>query len=359
MKLQEYDNYKKEGNDRKKIIIISSVIAVVFIAAIVLIGAGNKKGKSGGPGGFGGGFPGGPGGFGGSGGGQATAVSVRTMTAEIQDLQDFVTTNGEIETQVSLDVFPSIGGTVVQMNVSLGSYVNKGDVIGYVDPSEPGSYFAKSPVYAPMSGSILTSPVKVGQKVNVSTVVTRVGDINNLQITAKIPERYVSDLAIGQKAEIILQAYPDMKFQAKVVKISPVVDSASRTKDIILNFDKKYSQVNAGMFAKVKLYTKVYSGSILMDQDSLVTNSDKYYAYVVKEDDTVSKREITLGKNVDGKYQILSGVEPGETVVTEGMLTLYEGAAIKDVDKVSLDAPGAPEGKPGDFPAKGGPNESK
>lgn len=354
MKSSEFDNYKVAGNDRKKIVIICSVIAVVFIAAIVLIVGGSKKDKAGGPGGFpGGGFPG----AGGFGGGQAAAVSVRTMKAELQDLQDFVTTNGEIETQVSLDVFPSIGGTVVQMNVSLGSYVNKGDVIGYVDPSEPGSYFAKSPVYAPMSGSILTSPVKVGQKINVSTVVTRVGDINNLQITAKIPERYVSDLAIGQKAEIVLQAYPDEKFMAKVVKISPVVDSASRTKDIILYFDKKYSQVNAGMFAKVKLYTKVYSGAIVMNQDSLVSNSDKYYAYVVNEGDTVTKREITLGKNVDGKYQILTGIEPGETVVTEGMLTLYEGAAIKDVDKAPSNADGLPGDFPGDFP--GGKPEGK
>lgn len=262
-----------------------------------------------------------------------TVTPVRTVVANEVILQDYVMTSGDIQTQTSIEVFPSIGGTVVQMNVSLGSSVKKGEVIGYIDPSEPGSYYAKSPITCPISGSILTAPAKPGQKVQASSVITKIGDIENLQISAKIPERYVSELAVGQKAEIKLEAYPDVSFSASVVRISPVVDSATRTKEIILNFDKKDSRINAGMFAKVKLFTSAYKGTFAIGQDSIVSNSDKNYLFVVNDDDTVSKREVTLGKNVDGYYQILSGIEFGETVVTEGMLTLYEGAKVRDIGK--------------------------
>lgn len=262
-----------------------------------------------------------------------TVTPVRTVVAQEVILQDYVMTSGDIQTQTSIEVFPSIGGTVVQMNVSLGSPVKKGDVIGYIDPSEPGSYYAKSPITCPISGSILTAPAKPGQKVQASSVITKIGDIENLQISAKIPERYVAELAVGQKAEIKLEAYPDVSFSASVVRISPVVDSATRTKEIILNFDKKDSRINAGMFAKVKLFTSAYKGTFAIGQDSIVSNSDKNYLFVVNDDDTVSKREVTLGKNVDGYYQILSGIEFGETVVTEGMLTLYEGAKVRDIGK--------------------------
>lgn len=262
-----------------------------------------------------------------------TITPVRTVVADEVILQDYVMTSGDIQTQTSIEVFPSIGGTVVQMNVSLGSPVKKGDIIGYIDPSEPGNYYAKSPITCPISGSILTAPSTPGQKVQVSSVITKIGDIENLQISAKIPERYVAELAVGQKAEIKLEAYPDVSFSASVVRISPVVDSSTRTKEIILNFDQKDSRVNAGMFAKVKLFTSTYKGAFAIGQDSIVSNSDKNYLFVVKDDDTVSKREVTLGKNVDGYYQILSGVEFGETVVTEGMLTLYEGAKVRDIGK--------------------------
>ncbi len=262
-----------------------------------------------------------------------TVTPVRTVVANEVILQDYVMTSGDIQTQTSIEVFPSIGGTVVQMNVSLGSPVKKGEVIGYIDPSEPGSYYAKSPITCPISGSILTAPAKPGQKVQASSVITKIGDIENLQISTKIPERYVAELAVGQKAEIKLEAYPDVSFSASVVRISPVVDSATRTKEIILNFDKKDSRINAGMFAKVKLFTSAYKGTFAIGQDSIVSNSDKNYLFVVNDDDTVSRREVTLGKNVDGYYQILSGIEFGETVVTEGMLTLYEGAKVRDIGK--------------------------
>lgn len=224
------------------------------------------------------------------------------------------------------------------MKVSLGSSVKKGDVIAYVDSSEAGSYYEKSPVVAPIDGSIISSPVKTGQKVTTSSVITKIGDVDNLQVTANIPERYVAELKIGQRAEITLEAYPDAIFYARVVRISPVVDASTRTKEIILNFEQKDSRINSGMFAKVKLYTTEYSGEIAIPQDSLVNNNDKYYLYVVNDDrKSVSKREVTLGKNVDGYYQILSGIKVGETVVVEGMLTLADGSLIKDISKDSSD----------------------
>ena len=328
------------------------VTIIVVVAILAALGGAllainhSKKAKAGGFPGAGGG-KGGWGGFGGFGGAQET--SVRTMTAKNTRLTDFVITNGEIETQTAIEVFPSIGGKVVEMKVSLGSPVKQGDIIAYIDPSEPGSYYAKSPVIAPISGSIISSPVKTGQKVSVSSVVTKIGDISNLQVTAKVPERYVADLRIGQRAEINLQAYGSEKFYAKVVRISPVVDAATRTKEIILNFEETYEKVNAGMFAKIKLYTNDYDGYPVIPQDSVVNNNDEYYVFVVKEDNTVEKRHVTLGKNVDGYYQLLEGISEGDSMVIEGMLTLFDGAKVRDVD---APAPAQAQAPATDKPAK-------
>ena len=301
-------------------IIVLILLIAVTAGAVFFINK-SAKNKNQAAGGFGGGFGRGP----------QTATAVRTVVAKNLTITDFVYTNGEIETQKSIEVFPSIGGKVVDMRVSLGSPVKAGDIIAYIDPSEPGSYYAKSPVTAPIDGSIITSPVKIGQKVSMNSVITKIGDIGNLQITSKVPERYVSDIAIGQKAEITLQAYGEEKFMASVVRISPVVDPATRTKEIILNFDKKYDKVNAGMFARVKLFTIDYGGYPVIQQDAFVENSDEYYLYVVKEDSTVTKRKVVRGKNIDGYFQVTEGIKDGDVIVLEGMLSLYEGAKIKDI----------------------------
>ncbi len=323
----------------KTAIVLIAIIAVTA-AAVFFINK-SAKNKKGGAGAFGGNWR----------GGQQTATAVRTVVAKNKTITDFVYTNGEIETQKSIEVFPAIGGKVVEMKVSLGSPVKQGDVIAYIDPSEPGSYYAKSPVTAPIDGSIITSPVKIGQKVNANSVITKIGDINNLQITAKVPERYVADIALGQKAEITLQAYGEEKFMASVVRISPVVDPSTRTKEIILNFDKHYDKVNAGMFARVKLFTVDFGGYPVIQQDAFVENSDEYYLYVVKDDSTVTKRKVVRGKNIDGYYQVQDGISDGEVVVVEGMLSLYEGAKVRDISgnvEFVEAAPPVPVGDNGD-----------
>lgn len=315
-----------EKSSKKIITTVVVLVVIIALTGAALFGINvSKKKKSGG-------MPGGPGGWGKGGfGGGNTVTSVKTLTAIPETMHDFVNTNGNIETQRSIEVYPSISGKVVQVNVSLGSQVKAGDIIAYVDPSAAGVNYKWSPVTAPISGSIISSPVKIGQTISAGTVVAKIGDIDNLQISASVPERYVGNLKPGLKAEVVLQAYDGVVFNATVVRVSPILDAASRTKEVILNFDKKDSRINAGMFAKVKLYTVDYPNSISIPQDAIVTVKTDSYLYVVKGDDTVEKRLVTLGKNVNGYYQITSGINAGDKVVTAGMLTLTDGAKVKDI----------------------------
>jgi len=297
-------------------------------------------------------------------GGEQTVFSVKTKVAEKDVLHDYVSTNGEVEAQSSIDVFPDIGGKIVSVNVTLGSHVNRGAVIAEVDPSEPGTTYAHSPVYAPISGTITSSPLKPGAKVAVSSVITTIGDVENLQVTANIPERYVAVLKTGLKANISFEAYPDKIFTATVSRVSPVVDKTSRTKEVILNFDKKDDRIDAGMFAKVILYTQDYAGAITMPSDSVVTKNDTLYAFLVKDDNTVEQRAITEGNSVDGVVQILSGITVGEKIVVEGMSVLADGSKVKDITNgVTADipaqqnAPANANGKPTRRPTTDGGNK--
>ena len=158
-----------------------------------------------------------------------------------------------------------------------------------------------------------------------------IGDIENLQVTASVPERYVAELKTGLKAEVYLEAYPGVVFTATVSRVSPVVDAATRTKEIILNFDKKDSRINAGMFAKVKLFISKYEGHIAIPKDAVVEQDENSYLYIVNDDNTVSKRVVKLGKSVDGIIQVVDNVMPGERVVVDGMLAISDGVKVYDI----------------------------
>ncbi|WP_149554012.1 efflux RND transporter periplasmic adaptor subunit [Treponema pectinovorum] len=293
-------------------------VAIVFVLSITVLSSKNSKGQKR------------PGGMRDS---SSSVVSVKTSVVEIQTLHGYVKTNGEVESQNSVSVFPDMGGKVISTNVLLGSSVKKNEVIAYVDPSEPGTNYRSSPVYAPISGSVISTPLKNGTKVTTSTAIAIIGDINNLQITANVPERYVSLLKTGLKAEVSLEAYPNVVFNATVSRVSPVVDSTSRTKEIILTFDKEDERINAGMFAKVKLYTKDYDGKVVMPSSALVQNGDDFFAYVVQADSTVLKVAVKKGEEVDGLVQILEGVKAGDKVVIQGMTSLGSGSKVKEISQ--------------------------
>lgn len=277
-------------------------------------------------------FPGGGMGPGGFGMQEAETVTVRTASAEKSVLHDYVDTNGEIECESSIDCYPDIGGKVARVFVSLGDRVRKGDVLAEVDPSEPGAQYVNSSVYAPISGTITSTPKEVGTTVSTSTSITTIGDVSHLQIRSKVPERYVSYLKPGLKADIILEAYPKEVFSATVRKVSPVVDATSRTKEIILVFDRIDSRVNAGMFAKLTLFTVDYSGSVVVPSNAIVEKNGKSYVFVVSEDgNTAVQREVERGNSVDLLTQVVSGVEEGERIIVEGITSLSDGTPVRDI----------------------------
>ena len=101
-----------------------------------------------------------------------------------------------------------------------------------------------------------------------------------------------------------------------------------------MTFDRHDERINAGMFAKVKLYTEDYSGAVVMPSDALVQNGDDFFAYIVNssgDSETVSKVKVEKGKTVDGYVQILSGVKAGDKVVIQGMTSLGDGSKILDI----------------------------
>jgi len=267
-----------------------------------------------------------------------TTFRITSVLAETRDLQSYLETNGDVEADNTVEVFPDISGKLARLYVHLGSNVKKGEKIADVDPSKPGANYELSPVFAPISGTVTSMPEKIGSTVSMGTVLAIIGDISNLQVTARIPERNIAVLKTGLPAIVTFEAYPGVDFSASIFRVSPLVDSTSRTKEIFLSFKDDDSRINAGMFAKIKLFTTVSRNSVTVPEDSIVTNYDKQYVYVVNDDMTVSKREIRKGVTVDGVCAVLSGLSSGERVAYQGVTVLSDGVTVKDIGAETKDA---------------------
>lgn len=325
---------------KKRNIALLALFAIAIAAVVVvpkLAGAGNQAasipgGAPGAPGAIppGSRTSGGPGGRA-PGAAAATEFSVRTVVAERTTMQDYIETNGDVVVDSTVKVYPYVSGKLVSSKVSLGSRVAKGQAIAEIDPSTPGSAYTLNAVYAPIAGTVTSLPVSVGSTVSASTAIAEIGSIDELEVEARIPERYVGVLRVGLEASVSLEAYPGVAFAATVSSVSPIVDSTSRTKTIRLAFDRYDARVNAGMFAKIRLDTVSYPDALAVASGGVLQDSTGYYLFVVKDGSTVEKRRVETGADVDGLVEITDGLAEGEVVVVEGASVLADGARVKDI----------------------------
>jgi len=310
------------------------ILIVLFIAAGLVFGPSLLAGLNAlettggrGPGGYGG--PGRPGRANNTG----TIFTVRTEDAEIRNLQAYIEVNGNIVSEQQVAVVPDSAGRIVSMRVALGSRVQRGSLVAEVDPSRPGAMYSLSPVYAPVSGIVVTSPAAVGSTVSTASTLFTIAVSDNVEIEANIPEREVGQLRIGLRAEVRFEAFPGEVFTAELRQLSPVVDPVSRTKKITLRMMNNESRINPGMFARIKLNTRMYKDVVSIPKDAVIETRDRTVVYVLDNSDNetlrVSMREVETGVSIDNELEIKSGLNAGEKVVVQGQQFLTDGAAVR------------------------------
>jgi multidrug efflux pump subunit AcrA (membrane-fusion protein) len=310
---------------KPRLIMISVVLLLAAAFIVVPYFRGNGGGPAGGPPGFG--PPGGP-----AQGASDTVFTVRTENAETRTLQAYIEVNADIVSANQVAVMPETGGRLASMRVGLGSMVQRGALLAEVDPSRPGAEYSLSPVRAPVSGMVVTTPPSVGTTVSTATALMTIAVNNSIEIEARVPEREVGQLATGLAAEVRLEAFPGETFAATLTQMSPVVDPVSRTKKITLVFNRNDQRINPGMFVRVKLNTRTYENVVSIPLDAVVENRGKTVVFVVVSapgTPRVEMREVVAGVTVDGEAEITSGLAPGEAVVVQGQQLLMDGAQVR------------------------------
>ena len=260
-----------------------------------------------------------------------TVFAVNAFLSYKGDLNGYLEFGGDVSAVSSVDVLPDTNGKLSKIYVSVGDVVKKDQVLAEVDASRPGMTYSASPVKAPVSGTITSFATSVGNMVAASMTIGRISSTDKLEIKTSVPERFISKIKLNQKATLTFDAYPGETFYAKVTKISPVLDTSTRTMGVTLVLDPPDSKIKIGMYARIKLITDHKSNAIIIPASCLVTRSQEQCVFVVNPDNTVSLKKVTVGIKVDDMVEILSGLEGNEKVVTKGQTLLNNGTKVNVV----------------------------
>ena len=189
-------------------------------------------------------------------------------------------------------------------------------------------------IKSPIDGQTGNLSVKVGSLVTANqTEMTTIARVQPVLVTFTVPAIHLGTIKSHMTGgKLPVTATPqDTTAQPSVGTLSFVDNAVDMTTDTIklkATFDNPDRRLWPGQFARVSLRLTTLDNATVVPSQAVQTGQDGQYVFVVKDDQTVEQRSVTVGQRVEDDTVVQKGLKPGETVVTEGQLRLEAGSRV-------------------------------
>ena len=363
----------------KKVILYSILLIVIVLLALPKITPLFENGVMQGPDGSGGAGAG-AGGAGGAGGAESL-LPVDVVVMQYSSVTDRIFSSGTVEANERIDLRAEVTGIVEAIYLTEGSRVQEGDLLLKINDSELqaqksraeyrynlaaqqeerqrrllekggvsqedydatlnqvnvfrsemqliDAQLEKTEIRAPFSGRIGLKYVSKGQFIGPDQPIASLQELDRVKIDFSVPERYAGRVQTGDLMRFDVQGI-DSTFVGEVYAIEPRINTDTRTLSLRAISDNPEFLLYPGAFANIELVLEEIEEALMVPTISLIPglNSQKVYVAV---DGMVEERIVKTGIRTSEKVQILEGLNPGDQVLTTGLLQARPGLAIRVV----------------------------
>ncbi len=192
---------------------------------------------------------------------------------------------------------------------------------------EPASGMDYLPVRAPFAGTILDRALHLGGMVSPGDPLLLLADTREMWVLTRIYEREMGAVlesgTVGfVPAEVRVDAYPDRVFSGVVERIGGTMDEATRTVQARVVVDNPDSLLRAGMFARVKLLLPSEDRALAVPREAVLEDEGRSFVFLHHDGPYFVRRPLEAGREWGGWVEVLSGLDWGERIVTEGAFLL-------------------------------------
>ncbi len=203
---------------------------------------------------------------------------------------------------------------------------------------------------APFSGTIVDRAIELGQSVRPGDALFTIADFEPLRLRLHLPESTVTPILVGQVAELRSDRDGEVITRGRVERISPVVDRASLTVEVVCQFEFAAGTIRPGSFGHVDIITHTEENVVLVPRRAVLRTLGE--AFVFRIADGRAHRTVVLtGYEDESWVQVREGIAAGDRVATEGVRELKDGASVdiyRDVpaqlEAVTVGSPGSGQG---------------
>lgn len=186
----------------------------------------------------------------------------------------------------------------------------------------------KMAIHAPFDGTIGLRGISEGDYLTSGQDIVTLINSNPIKLEFRIPEVYLSEVAIGQKVDVRVDAFRGDSFSGEVYAIAPEVDVGGRSFMVRAQIANNDGLLVPGLFAQVELELERKENALLIPEAALMPAGDKQYVYRI-DDGKAVRTEVALGMRQGDMVEIISGLVPGVQVVTAGQMKIMDGSKVQ------------------------------
>ncbi|HSX70809.1 MAG TPA: efflux RND transporter periplasmic adaptor subunit, partial [Pseudomonas sp.] len=183
----------------------------------------------------------------------------------------------------------------------------------------------------PISGELQALEVRAGMTVEAGQDLARVNGLSTVWLDAAIPEAMAGTVQIGADIRATLTAFPGQPLQGRIIALLPSADPQTRTVTVRSELPNPAGKLRPGMFAAVSLNSGVEQPMLLVPSEAVIRTGKRALVMLADGDGRYRPQEITLGREADGRLEVLSGLEEGQAVVTSGQFLIDSEASLQGV----------------------------
>lgn len=308
---------------------------------------------------------------------EAKTPVVSVITASKQNVPQTGSYSASIQAYAVNNIASQTGGRIQKLNREIGDFVSAGDVLaeldriqldqaeltyrnnerelkrlsgllkeGGVSQSDFDSFelsykVSKSNYENLLENTILRSPINGvisarnydrGDMYSMSSPIYTVQQIVPVKLLVPVSESDYTRIKKGDSVDITVDALPGKTFKGSVLRLYPTIDAASHTFSAELVVRNENRELRPGMYARATVLFEevdrivVPDGAVVKQQ-----GSGQKLVYVLDADNCAHARVVETGRHIGNEYEIISGIEEGETIVVKGNSNLKSGEKVEVV----------------------------
>ncbi len=351
-------------------VILIGAIVIILVLGKIYVFPKSESDKSGGSG------------SGGKGGGKsagASAIPVNVYVVGMETVDNQIFASGTVLPNEEVNLMSEISGRLIKLNIQEGAYITKGQLVAKINDRELKaqlqkvnynqelarkielrqqkllkveainleeydvtsnnirvldaekevieSQLEKTEIRAPFSGRIGLKNISEGAYLAPGTPIATIVQSNPIKIDFTVPEKYASDIRVGGQLTFNLDG-DVFNYSAKVIALDPKVDESLRTLRIRATAANPAGKFVPGMFVKVKANLAANHKAVMIPTEAIVPVLKGKKVFVVKNG-KAEEVMVTTGLRTDKKIQVLDGLQPGDSLITSGIMALKPSSAVK------------------------------